>query len=390
MYILLVADGDKRNGAARSMYQLCRELLKLDPQLKLAVVLPKNSPQRAAYIALGCETCCAPYMDFYQAIPYGAWRLPAKYLLYGLRYLYGLRFGIALVEKQLDIAAVDVIHCNSSRQDMGMLLAQKYHKPLIWHIREFGDLDYPCYSYRRDPIACMNRASTELLAVSDAVRAHWIRKGILPEKIKTVYNGVAVNDAPREKAAAPAGQPVKFLIMGAVMDGKGQWQLLEALRRMTPEQRAGLAVDIVGSGNARYVRRLQKRAQRYGVQAQLRWLGFQKDFEAQIPGYDCGLMLSRSEGFGRVTVEYMMAGLPVIASDTGANPELVRNGENGLLYHWSDVQDLTSKLLWACENRAQCAEMGRFAGRYAREHFSAAQNARLIYREYRSIVEKDQ
>ena len=56
-------------------------------------------------------------------------------------------------------------------------------------------------------------------------------------------------------------------------------------------------------------------------------------------------MCSRSEGFGRVTAEYMMAELPVLASDTEANPELIREGIDGYLYKFNDIEDMTDKAM---------------------------------------------
>lgn len=81
-----------------------------------------------------------------------------------------------------------------------------------------------------------------------------------------------------------------------------------------------------------------------------------------------------------------MAGLPVIASDTGANPELVSEGQTGLFYHWGDTSDLAKKIEILAEDAPLCEQMGRQAAVYAHENLTAYKNAQCIYEEYRSIL----
>ena len=65
-------------------------------------------------------------------------------------------------------------------------------------------------------------------------------------------------------------------------------------------------------------------------------------------------MLSKNEAFGRVTVEYMLQNLAVIASDAGANSEIIENGVSGLLYRLGDVDDLARKMIMYLEDKDTC------------------------------------
>ena len=98
-------------------------------------------------------------------------------------------------------------------------------------------------------------------------------------------------------------------------------------------------------------------------------------------------MCSRQEGFGRVTVEYMMAGLPVIASDIAANKELI-NSETGLLYHVGDIHSLKEKIVYLVNHRDLIEKMGRKAREYAQTSFSTEINTELVYNEYLKIIRK--
>lgn len=112
------------------------------------------------------------------------------------------------------------------------------------------------------------------------------------------------------------------------------------------------------------------------------FLGYQSGYSKNLSKYDCGLMCSVSEGFGRVTAEYMMAGLPVIASDTGANPELVKMHENGLLYRWDDIEDLKEKMVYISKNKKEARRMGMNGRKFAVENFTLEANADKMYELY--------
>ena len=233
MHILFVADGDNKYGASHALYLLIKRLLELDDTIKISVILTRRSQMKAAYRDLGCDVYPVSYQPFWHGLPFQKWKLPIKYILYGSEYFYGRICGIRQLEKKLDVGQIDIIHSNSSREDIGAKLALKYSKPMIWHIREFGDLDFNGYSYRRDYIWLMNTVATELLAVSDAVCNHWIGKGITAEKIKRIYDGVdeRVQYATGHKSRDDA---IRLIMMGAIIECKGHMQLLEAILRLPP------------------------------------------------------------------------------------------------------------------------------------------------------------
>ena len=85
---------------------------------------------------------------------------------------------------------------------------------------------------------------------------------------------------------------------------------------------------------------------------------------------DVELVCSRAEAFGRVTAEAMMAGLPVIGSNTGGTPELIVEGETGFLYEYNNLDDLVDKMEILITNSKLRNIMGQKAQNYAIEHFT--------------------
>lgn len=387
MHILFVADGDSKYGAPHSLYQMVAELVKLVEDIEISIVLTKQSNMVDDFEKIGCHVYKISYAPYQQVVPFQKWKYPIKYIIRGIPYWYGRVFAVKELERKMDVKQIDLIHSNSSREDLGALLSKKHSIPLIWHIREFGDLDYSCYSYRKDYISLMNKSATEFIAISEAVMNHWINKGIRRDKIIQIYNGVRENDTIKSNYPKK-GDVIRLVMMGSLNETKGQHYVIQAIALLPEEDRKRIQVDIVGDGVTAYTKILEKLIKINHLSEQVRLLGYKKDFYRYLSKYDCGIMCSRSEGFGRVTVEYMMAGLPVIVSDTGANPEIVNHGVNGLLHKYGDVIDLAEKISYLLNNENEIERIGRNAYRTAVEKYTAHINASEIYKEYQKLLEK--
>lgn len=387
MHILYIADSDTRYGAFHSLFQLVSEMKKIEDTIQISVVVDRHSDRTSDFRQIGCLVYRIGYEPFIQAMPYRHWKFPIKFLLHGARYIQGRIFALRELEQQMDLKSIDIIHSNSSREDLGAALSAKYGIPLVWHIREFGDLDFGCFSYRKNYISFMNQSAAEFIAISEAVKEHWIHKGISKEKIIRIYNGVDKN--PRIKHKYPQkGDVIHFIMLGSLHETKGHEQLIKAIALLPGQGKERVRLDIAGDGSEAYKRKLLHLISVNHLEKNIRLLGYRKDFYQKLSRYDCGMVCSKSEGFGRVSAEYMMAGLPVIASDTGANPELVKNYDNGLLYRYNDVADLAAKMNCLLNHESKIEEMGRHAYRCALQKYTASANAFHIYQEYKKIIEE--
>lgn len=387
MHILYVADGDPKYGARHSLLQLVSEIKKTDPSIKVSIALTKNSDRAEDYRKAGCDVYRISYEPFGQAIPHKRWKRPIKWIFCGILYLYGCCVSIRQLKKQLDMEEVDLIHSNSSREDFGARIARKYGIPLIWHIREFDNLHYRCFHYRRNYIGFMNQTATEMIAVSEAMKRHWISRGIQESKIISIYNGVKENKRVKQRYPKEK-ETLRFVMLGMLDWSKGQHQIIKAMAALTEDELKRTRLDIVGDGTAEYTHTLKRLIRENHLEEQVSLLGYQKDFDRDLYRYDCGIMCSKCEGFGRVTAEYMMAGLPVIASDTGANPELIKDKFNGLLYRYNDIGDLADKIRYLLNHEDLIEEFGRNAYSCAAEKYTISFHALKIYEEYKKVLKE--
>ena len=100
---------------------------------------------------------------------------------------------------------------------------------------------------------------------------------------------------------------------------------------------------------------------------------------------DVGLTCSVAEAFGRVTVENMLAGLCVIGSDTGGTPEIILDGETGLLYRQGDPASLAEKIRWVIEHRAEAKQMLEKGQKRALDVFSIQATAENVINLYKDV-----
>ncbi len=125
--------------------------------------------------------------------------------------------------------------------------------------------------------------------------------------------------------------PVRVLFVGALRHEKSVDTLIEAVRLL---QAGGYSVhlDVVGDGSEREA--LEQQASRSLAQGSFRFHGFVTDPELLHQQYvraDIFVLCSVSEGLGRVILESMARGVPVVATHVGGIPDLIRDGENGML-----------------------------------------------------------
>lgn len=108
---------------------------------------------------------------------------------------------------------------------------------------------------------------------------------------------------------------------------------------------------------------MQEQAIELGVNDSVEWMGRQEQSHLQslYDRIDILLMPSRSEGFGLTAIEGMARGCVVVASNIGGLPEVVKDGEVGLLHQTEDVEDMVAQIQSLLENRVRTIQLSRNA-----------------------------
>lgn len=216
------------------------------------------------------------------------------------------------------------------------------------------------------------RLSFAIVAVSNATRDDLVRQGYPSKRILVVPNGVEQRENP-EPVRLVEGPTI--LEVARLAEVKGQRTLLRALQRLDA------TVVLVGrdleQGGA-YEAELRDEAARLGVANKVVFAGYRDDVPALLAGCDVFCLPSTAEGMPLVVLEAMAQAKPVVATAVGGTPELVVDGETGLLVPPNDVEALTSALKGLLEDPDRARRMGEAGRSRVEREFSLAASAKRV------------
>ncbi len=275
--------------------------------------------------------------------------------------------------------SIDVIHSNSSVIGTGAMLAEKLGCMHVWHIREFAQEHYGMeYFYPDAQVQKYYEQASCLVTISDALKEH-MRKKYPNANVVRIYDGVDAG----EMTGAISGKDtvVNFVYVAYLFPKKQQLQVLQAAAELKKEGVKDFRITFAGTGLPAYEKKLRSFAEKNDLR-EAEFAGFVSDIPGLLQKSDVGLMASAYEGFGLVTVEYMLAGLPVIGYESGATPEIVTS-ETGMLYH--DKDGLKQAMRRMIEDAALRRQLGDAGRKRASDCFPAQANTTAILKLYDSI-----
>jgi len=221
------------------------------------------------------------------------------------------------------------------------------------------------------------RRAARIVCVSNCLAGRVAEIGLPAPRIAVVHNGVDT-DIFTPDNGRPRGN--HLIYVGRLSPEKGLRHLLEAVR-ILHQQVSDIELTLVGDGPERAA--LEGQARALGLAGTVHFMGARShdDVPELMRQADIFVLPSLEEGFGIVLIEAMASGLPVVASDTGGIPEIVGDGENGLLVPPGDAKRLAERLLFLCHDLELRRNLADRALCNVRDHFAA--DAQL--RQYESI-----
>lgn len=221
----------------------------------------------------------------------------------------------------------------------------------------------------------LSRRSDAVVAISKFERRRGMEIGIDPSRIHLVLNGLVDRpSAQRQTADAPDGG-LRLLFVGRLDRQKGFDVLLRAMERLGPGVSLRVAgTAVVGTGEASAA--LPDNVHLLG------WLD-ETAIAEELDRCDVLVVPSRWEGFGLVAIEAMRAGRPVVAARVGGLPEVVVDGETGVLFTPGDADALAAALI---RSRHAWRDMGERGRRRFLDRFTAQATADGLLAVYRKCV----
>src|SRR4051812_17154162 len=234
--------------------------------------------------------------------------------------------------------SVDVVHAHTAHAvTIGAIAVLGTRVPLVASRR----VDFPL---RRGPTSKWKYGrAARIIAVSEAVKQVLVSGGLSARQIDVVADGTDVNRPAKPASRAtlkqlgvPADAPLVVQV-AQLVGHKDPLNFVRAMRSVV-DAIPGAHGLLVGEGPLRAAATEESR--RLGLESRVHFAGYRDDADALLAAADVVVLSSREEGLGSVLLDSLVFGRPVAATRAGGIPEIVVDGETGLLVPIGDPQSL--------------------------------------------------
>jgi glycosyltransferase involved in cell wall biosynthesis len=390
MRVAYFADVVELGGAELSLLDYFRTLPALP--FEALLITPREGPLTEAARAIGadCRIVPMPELVAYERNPNVFKATPgaqarAAYFASASRSLWRLAAALRRWE-------IDILHTNGLRSHLyGAAATTLVGCHTVWHVRDIIVKPWQLRLFRGagrwvDRIICVSEPARRSL-VGDRDR--------LARKSITIHNAIDLDQYHPDPWAVEhvcdelglAGSFPVVSLVGQVTPNKGQSDLLAAapavLARL-PHARF-LIVGQPLMGEDHYEQQLYKQAALLGIADRVIFTGFRSDVAAILGASDVAVAPSWQEPYPRTAMEAFAAGVPVVATRVGGIPELIREGETGLLVEPHRPDQLADAIVHAIDP-ATHDQLTRAAGRFAVERCGVGTEMARIAAIYEAVL----
>jgi hypothetical protein len=379
MKILFVASDFARSGASLAMAELAGEVKRMGHDVLLLYPARSDAVDDAVRRGLDCRVV----RSYEWLAPLGRRENLREKIRWALKHLWNqvaIRRIAALIEKE----RIDIVHINSLWGYVGAVAARRTHAPYVWHMRELLEQQRKRFRWEKYAGQLVGGAEA-LFAISKLVATNYTGR-FPPGKIHLVYDGVDVGKMYRKNHKLFQNAKTKIIVAGGVRAHKRQLDVVQAVEILA-RKGMDLELSIVGADDTPYADTVRAYIREKNLGKAVFFRGETPDMPAWWEKSDIAVTSSQFEGFGRVTAEAMLAGCVAVVSNSGANEEIVTDGETGYVYEVGNPNALAAaleRILSDKEKAAECAAAGRES---VARRFGSGKNAREVVDVYASVLE---
>lgn len=254
-------------------------------------------------------------------------------LLRGLLYLlFGLVWGFFVVQRE----RIDFIHAHVIMPQglLAYLLKKMTGRKYIYTAHGAA---LPLYWERGWPFQVLiKRIISEAEIVTSVCQRNCNFLKRWNKNCLVVPNGISDNFVEEffrqgEKLEKDKGDRVRILFVGHINEYKGVDILISATDEIVRRGYRKITVELIGGGSPRVVKKFKEKVRRRELEKYIIFEGIREDVPSRLRKADIFVLPSRLEGLPTTVLEALVMGVPVIASNVGGIPDIIRNGKNGLL-----------------------------------------------------------
>ena len=309
----------------------------------------------------------------------------------------GVRSSIRALERMIQEERFDIVHCHGSRANMiGAILKRTINVPIVTTVHSDYRLDYLGRPFHRLTYGTINTISLRMfdyhIGVSDAMVQLLISRGFNPQKLFSIYNGVAF---PPEKPSLSRGEYLESLcvsydedtvVFGIAARLNPVKDIATLIRGFAGACRKCPNIRLVIAGDGEERQMLESLAKETCPAGSVVFAGWVKDTDSFYHAIDVNMLTSLSEGAPYALVEGARMRCATIATSVGGIPYMMESGVTGLLFTPRDVETLTSYMVRLVENPAFRRKLGENFYEKAEQVYSAEATVRHQLDIYRTIL----
>jgi len=377
IFVITTVDG---YGADKSIMQNIR-YLKTNGLIEPFVVIPQAGKIEAELKELNIVYVVAKFNSWTKGPRLKNFAGPKRFVKRAINYLEAKKAAKFFKDNPMNF---DLVYTNTFTTNFGIYLSSFLGIKHVMHIREIPfeqfrfDFEYP----EQNLLNFVSKNSVAIFCNSDYTYKYFGQK--ISGKFIVIANPIFEKKISRIFTKDYAVQKIKFVIAGRYEEAKNQFDAIKAANELVLKGYRNFELCLFGAGP------LEKEYKDFIRANQLEHYvvlnSYANNFTDMLTSFDIGLMCSRFEAFGRVTVEYMANGLPVIGNETGNTPFLIKDGVNGLLYKFMDHADLSNKIKHFLDKPDEIKRMGANAIEFLDDNFSLANSSLQILNQFQSLV----
>jgi glycosyltransferase involved in cell wall biosynthesis len=225
--------------------------------------------------------------------------------------------------------------------------------PSIWWVNDILSADFFPWLARRAFVSQARRGAQRLVVVSEFARSILLRQGMSAPQVTTIHNGIPIEryrnrarGTLRRLLALPDSEPLVG-ILGRFTPWKGQDLFLHLAARWCQSHPQGrfLLIGHAFNEDQAFEQSLHDLVRRHRLESRVHFIPFQPEVAPVLADLDVLVHASlKPEPFGRVIIEAMAAGVPVLAANAGGVPEILTDATDGFLADPGSVESYLSKL----------------------------------------------
>lgn len=357
--VLFVTHADKKGGAEQSLVHLINYIDRSMYQVYL--ICPAN----ASYLG----EIAAPFTH-----------IPLSLLSIKKRFGFGYAETVLRIRSLIKRYSIDIVHANGWRAPwyIGPL---KFISPVkrVWHHRDYTHLKM----FNR----VLPRFFDQVICISK-----FVASSIQGSNKNVIYNGVDPKLAisSRRRGFMDDGKLV-IGTFGRIVEWKRYDLVIDAVAQLSASGRRNWKLLIVGDasidGSDRYYDQLIQKVIEYGLEHQVEFCGHTSKPLELMGECDLTVNFSLNEPFGRVIIESMLVGTPVIVADSGGAPEIIEKTRGGLIVRDGDSKALFEAIRSMYDGDVDCEELAARGYDGVMNEFNMSAIARKVEHMYQDMLE---